>query len=442
MHHHQATEREYTLEASEFNWDISDEKTVTAWGFNNQLPGPSLKALKGDMMIIKVKNNLPEPTMIHWHGIRLEASMDGTEQVQKPILPGDEFEYRFIVPDAGTFWYHSHFNETVQMEKGMYGSLIVEDAGDPIFDADKVFMIDDMKLTDEGEFVKGNFIKRWVERHDGREGQTVLLNGKENPVIEIAAGQQERWRFINAASARYIVLHLGGKPFTIIAGDGGLLSKTKTVTELMITPGERVDIIAGSFNEGDVLLLESLPYNRITMVRPTRKTLATVVVGKEKESIVTGNTLGRKVEALTSADAVVTRRIRLSVEPSLKHGIDFTVNGKTHTVDDPIVLNELQVWEVSNTSLMDHPFHLHGFFFQVLQENGKAVETVEWKDTINLKPRSKVKIAWMPDRLGSWMYHCHILEHHAAGMMGHFEVIDGSTPYQKKAGSDESHCSS
>ena len=90
-----------------------------------------------------------------------------------------------------------------------------------------------------------------------------------------------------------------------------------------------------------------------------------------------------------------------------------------HASDKPVKVGELQIWEIANTSLMDHPFHLHGFFFQVLQVNGEAPEFISWKDTVNLPPRSKVKIAWIPDnRPGSWMYHCHILEHHEAGMMG------------------------
>ena len=87
-------------------------------------------------------------------------------------------------------------------------------------------------------------------------------------------------------------------------------------------------------------------------------------------------------------------------------------------------VGELQVWEVFNASLMDHPFHLHGFFFQVLEMNGKAPAYRAWKDTLNLPPRSKAKIAWIPDnRPGRWMYHCHIVEHHAAGMMANFEVL-------------------
>jgi FtsP/CotA-like multicopper oxidase with cupredoxin domain len=101
--------------------------------------------------------------------------------------------------------------------------------------------------------------------------------------------------------------------------------------------------------------------------------------------------------------------------------------------DQPVKLGELQVWEVFNASLMDHPFHLHGFFFQVIEENGKAPAYNAWKDTYNLKPRTKIKIAWMPDnRPGTWMYHCHILEHHAAGMMANFDVIDSNKAYVEK----------
>src|SRR5690606_37540604 len=129
-------------------------------------------------------------------------------EAQDPIMPGEVFEYRFQLPDAGTFWYHSHYNETVQMERGMYGSLIVEDESDPIFDNDRVIMLDDMKLTNDNRFLTGNRIQRFIERHDGREGNVNLINGKEQPVINVNAGQTDRWRFINSSSARYIRLHL------------------------------------------------------------------------------------------------------------------------------------------------------------------------------------------------------------------------------------------
>lgn len=416
---------EYTLVASEFEWEIRPGKTIRAWGFNQQVPGPQLTAKQGDTLVVKVINNLPEPTMVHWHGIRLPAAMDGTGEVQPVIEPGETFEYRFEVPDAGTFWYHSHQNETVQMERGMYGGIVVEAVNDPVVDADRLLLIDDMKLNGANEFKRHNAVGRWMERHDGREGDTLLINGKEGMTLQMHAGQSERWRLVNAASARYFRLSLEGRPFRIIATDGGLLEAPRTATELLITPGERYDIVVGPFNESESFSIETLPYNRVTFTRPKKYTYAHVeVIGKMPSQAFIPEGFAA-IQLLAAQDAPVNRKVKLAVEPSLKRGIDFTVNGEMHCQDDVVMVGDLQVWEVANASMMDHPFHLHGFFFQVLEENGKAPEYRAWKDTINLKPRSKVKIAWMPDnRPGRWMYHCHILEHHAAGMMAHFEVRD------------------
>src|ERR1043166_1191135 len=216
------TTRYYELTASEFEWKLSETRTIKAWGFNETIPGPVIRAKKGDTLVIKVTNLLNEPTIIHWHGIRLQATMDGTGEVQKPLEPGESFTYRFELPDAGTFWYHSHQNETEQMERGMYGALIVEEDSRIIVDNERVLMIDDMKLANDLSFRQGNFIERWKERHDGREGDVLLINGKENSTIEMHAGQQERWRIINASSARYVRFTLGKHSFTLIATDGGL----------------------------------------------------------------------------------------------------------------------------------------------------------------------------------------------------------------------------
>jgi len=433
---------EYNLEASMFNWEIASGKTIKAWGFNRQLPGPVLEANVGDTLVVRVKNNLNEPTMVHWHGIRIPAAMDGTGMVQKPIEPGESFEYRFVVPDAGTFWYHSHQNETVQMERGMYGALIVKAESDPVTDGERIFMIDDMKLDDENNFTKPRgFIKRVVETHDGRQGNTLLLNGKEDTVINMNAGQTERWRFINSSSARYFLLHMEGKELKIIGTDGGLLEYARTVTEVLITPGERIDILAGPFNEGETFAVESLAYNRMTFLKAKRQKFAMVKVGEAKPSIASIPETLREIEALAPQSAPVTRKVKLSVGPSLKKGLSFLVNNDVHVNDKPVKVGELQIWEINNVSLMDHPFHLHGFFFQVIEENGKAPSYKAWKDTYNLKPRTKIKIAWMPDnRPGMWMYHCHIIEHHAAGMMANFEVIDGSKPYVESGKSHHASC--
>lgn len=420
------TIKRFELTASQFQWNLSPARSVPAWGFNNRVPGPVILVKRGDTVEVNVKNDLPESTMIHWHGVRLTSSMDGTTDVQRPIEPGEEFTYHFNLPDAGTFWYHSHRNEAHQMERGMYGALIVEDDADPVVDKERVLMIDDMKLDADNEFKKGGRLSRWIERHDGRQGNTLLINGKEDLKIDMNAGQVERWRIINAASARYFRLYLGGKTFKIIGTDGGLIESPKTATEILLTPGERVDILAGPFEENDHFNIETLAYNRVTFVKSRREKFGTVHVGNRKNSIAAVPEKLREILPLASIDHPVNRKIKFSVNASLKNGIDFLVNSALHHHDQPVKVGELQVWEVSNTSMMDHPFHLHGFFFQILEINGKRPEYLAWKDTINLTPKSKIRIAWIPDnRPGRWMYHCHILEHHEAGMMAHFDVVDG-----------------
>lgn len=320
------------------------------------------------------------------------------------------------------------------MERGMYGPLIVDSETDPVMDGEKIFMIDDMKLNEHHEFTKPAwFFPRMVERHDGRQGNTLLLNGKEDLVVNVSGGQTERWRFINSSSARYFLLHLGGRAFKITASDGWLLEHAITVTEVLIIPGERIDIAALPFTAGETFAIESLAYNRTTFLKSKRESFATVKVGENRPSKTLLPERLRTIEPLAKQDAPITRKIKLSVDPRIRDGKDFRINDSTHINDQPVLVGELQVWEVTNTSRMDHPFHLHGFFFQVIEENGIAPSYRSWKDTYNLRPRSTVKIAWMPDnRTGSWMYHCHIIEHHAAGMMASFDVIHGSTPYEAK----------
>ncbi len=431
----------YHLEASVFNWEIAPGKTIEAWGFNKQVPGPVLKATVGDTMVIRVTNNLAEPTLVHWHGLCLPASMDGTDGTQKPIAPGEVFEYRFAAAQTGTFWYHSHTNETVQMERGMYGALVVTDETDPVTDGERIFMIDDMKLSAGNKFTTPRwFLPRMIERHDGRQGDTLLINGKENLQIDMHAGQIERWRFVNSSSARYFKLYLNGKKFKIIGTDGGLLEHPRTVIEALIVPGERLDIAAGPFNEGETFAIESLPYNRVTVLKAKRETFATVSVGKRMESRAFIPETLRHIEPLAPSDAPITRKVKLSEVPSIKRGMDFKINDHEHHNDKPVKVGELQIWEIDNSSGMDHPFHLHGFFFQVIEVNGKAPEYKAWKDTYNITPKTKVKIAWFPDnRPGTWMYHCHILEHHAAGMMAHFDVVDDSMPYSEKPAQHHHH---
>ena len=410
------------LDVREIDWEFVPGLRTRAWAFGGQVPGPTIEAQVGDVLEIHVINHLPEPTVVHWHGLRIPAAMDGTERVQHPIAPGESFTYRFRVPDAGTFWYHSHFNETVQLERGLYGALIVRAPDEPVFDADRTFVLDDVELEKNGEITPPG---RWIESHDGREGNIRLVNGRQEPEIEMAAGQIERWRFVNAASARYVRLSVGGRPFSIIGTGGGLIPAPVTATEVLLATADRIEIAVGPFAEGETLRVETLPFNRGSFKSHKHPELfATVRVGAAAPSIARLPDRLREIEPLVTGAVTPNRVIRLGFSLGIKHGVEFNINHEQHHNDDPVKLGELQVWDVVNRSPVHHPFHLHGYFFQVLEENGKAHDRLSWSDTVNVPAFGSVRIAWLPDdRPGGWMYHCHILEHHAAGMMAHFEVI-------------------
>ncbi|MDQ3998050.1 MAG: multicopper oxidase family protein [Gemmatimonadota bacterium] len=409
------------LDVREVDWEFKPGRPTRAWGFNGQIPGPTIEAQVGDVVEIRLTNRLAEPTAIHWHGLRVPAAMDGTEMVQWPVRPGQTFTYRFKVPDAGTFWYHPHMNETVQLERGMYGAFVVRGPDEPRLDAERMLVLDDVQLDRNGQIKPPGW---WIEKHDGRVGSTRLVNGRKEPELAIAAGQIERWRIVNAASARYVRLSIGGRPFTILGTDGGLIDRPVTVNEVLLTPADRVELAVGPFAEGETLNIEALPYNRMTMTKAKLDRFATLRVGPAAPSRARIPKKLREIEPLVTGPVTPTREVHLGFKMSLKRGVEFVINKEAHHRDRPVRVGELQVWDVINDTMMDHPFHLHGFFFQVIEVNGEPPAFKSWEDTVNIPPKGRVRIAWMPDdRPGEWMYHCHILEHHAAGMMAHFDVV-------------------
>jgi FtsP/CotA-like multicopper oxidase with cupredoxin domain len=409
------------LEAHELDWEFTPGRATRAWGFNGQVPGPTIEAQAGDVLEVRLTNRLSEPTAIHWHGLRVPAAMDGTEMVQRPVAPGATFTYRFTLPDAGTFWYHPHVNETVQLERGLYGAIVVRGRNEPRLDGERVLILDDVQLDRKAQIKPPG---RWVESHNGREGSIRLVNGRQEPKLAIAAGQIERWRIINAASARYVRLSIGGRPFRILGTDGGLIPAPFTTNEVLLAPADRVDLAVGPFKEGEALEVESLRYDRGKFGISRRERFATLHVGPAAPSQAVIPEVLRQIEPLVTGPVRPTREVHLGWKLSLKHGVDFTINKESHHRAEPCRVGDPQIWDIINASPVHHPFHLHGFFFQVLEVNGKPPEFLSWEDTVNVPARGRVRIAWVPDdRPGEWMYHCHILEHHAAGMMAHFEVV-------------------
>jgi bilirubin oxidase len=232
----------------------------------------------------------------------------------------------------------------VQIERGLYGAIVVLGSDEPAFDADRVLVFDDVKLDGDGRIAKTALF----DRHSGREGKTLLINGRSEPEYQIAAGQVELWRIVNACSARYVRLSIGGRQVRIIGGSGGLRAEAVTVTETLLAPGERVALAVGPFeDEGAEVAIGSLPYRRTSMKRPRRDVWGTLRIGPRAPSVASIPATLATIEPLVPAGPIVpTRTVRLGARMTL-HGHDCLINDETHHHDAPIRVGELQVWQLN-----------------------------------------------------------------------------------------------
>ncbi|MEM8973252.1 MAG: multicopper oxidase domain-containing protein, partial [Pseudomonadota bacterium] len=175
----------------------SQEPATPIWGYDGRVPGPTLRTKQGEEFAVDLVNELPQPTTIHWHGVRINNAMDGVAGLtQKPVAPGDRFAYRFTPPDAGTYWYHPHNRTWEQLARGLQGPLIVEEANAPSVDQDIALVIDDWRLDRDGKIHERSFGSMHDVTHAGRLGNVLTLNGKDNLDLQVQAGERLRLRLI------------------------------------------------------------------------------------------------------------------------------------------------------------------------------------------------------------------------------------------------------
>jgi FtsP/CotA-like multicopper oxidase with cupredoxin domain len=403
---------------------------TNAYAYNGSVPGPTLEVHEGDHVIIHFHNDLPEPTTIHWHGLHIPAAMDGSPL--RPIGAGKRYDYVFTIPrgSAGTYWYHPHpdVRTGYQMAMGLFGAIIVRDPKDPLPASlpEKLLVLSDNRFKPDGspDISDPNSTQGEIDQENGREGNVLLVNGQLSPVINIRSGETQRWRVINVSAARIYRLAIPGQTLLHVGDDGGLFERAREVNDILLANSERLELLVrGTRPPGSRASLQTLPYDRYDPhTRPESWDVARDLLSL------------RYVDASSQPSPALPSRMRTVVPIDTTHVLHHRVlvlsqgliNGRTmdmNRVDIRSRLGATEIWQIENVVTMDHPFHLHGFQFQILDRDGVPEPYRSWKDVVNVRKHQTVRVVVRFDDFpGKWMFHCHILDHEDHGMMGILEI--------------------
>jgi len=449
-----------TLTAASSTADIGPGRS-DVWALNGGFPSPTIRIRQGEAARIELKNDLPEPTILHWHGLDVPEEADGHPRLA--IDPGSTYAYDFAVNDrAGTYWYHPHPHgrTAAQTYMGMAGLLIVEGGeeaalGLPSDEYEIPLILQDKRLGDSTTLA--------YERAMGPDmmlgylGDTAFGNGVVDPTHGVKRGRY-RLRILNASNARIFNLGLSnGADFTLVGTDGGLLEAPVRLQRLMLATGERADVIVdfSGTRPGEHIMLRSFDFEvpgmmmgmmgggggmgggRGMMMRHDMQgavpqgaemdLLDFVVLDSPVES---HPPLPTRLSTISrpAVDADTPRRTFRFNSMMMNH----TINGRTFDmdrVDERVPLGQTEVWTLVNESEFPHPVHVHAGQFRVLSRAGGRDRVMAWetglKDTVLVFPQERVEVAVrFPDHPGLFLLHCHNLEHEDMGMMLNFEVVE------------------
>ncbi len=420
-----------------------------AYTYNGTTPGPTLRVRPGDVLTVTLVNRLGETTNLHTHGLHVSPS-GHADDVFVSVPDRSRRTYTYDIPSdhrSGTFWYHPHMHEMVapQVFGGLAGAIVVADALDDLPElagvTERVLVLSDPPVGTSSSVLDVSM----MERMRGREGDVVLVNGVVAPTIAARAGTLEHWRIVNASPSRYYRLSLEDHHVAVIGTDGGRLASPRDVSEVLLAPGERVEVLVAPTTAGRYRL-RALPYDRGSMGMgmggsagsTSRVLVATMTVAGDAPAAALPTTLAP--EATLALPAAVSRRELVLAMGMGGGGMgggmgggggggtgrSFTIDEKTFDpsrTDITTRLGRVEDWTIRNSSSMDHPFHLHVWPFQVVARTDGATITPGWKDTVNVPAGESVTLRIpLTDIRGRTVYHCHILDHEDLGMMGVIRV--------------------
>ncbi len=380
-------------------------RTIEMLGFNNSVPGPEIRLPQNDTLSARLENTLEEGTMIHWHGIRLPNTMDGVNVLtQDAVIPGGSFDYRFAVPDAGTFWYHSHYLSLDQVSRGMFGPLIVEEHNSPDIDQDITIQLFDI-LTD----AEGNFDRAFHPAHYTTEGRLGDVMTAFSSSSRTRVGERLRLRLINPSVDRVFKIALQGLSGVVVALDGMPLAEPQLLSEMVLAPGQRVDVIGDV--EADVHVLEQ------SASEPLLLTKISPSGSREKRDAAIAplppNRLPQPGRITQSVDLVMQGGA--GGKPHGGFG-SWAFNGVSGLPRQPIISagrGETVLIRLRNDTAFPHGIHLHGHHFW---ETDESQAPTVLRDTTLVEAGESREILCVLDNPGAWLIHCHMLSHQEDGM--------------------------
>ena len=419
--------KHFDLNVNEAQHEFFDGILTNTFSISSTYLGPTLLLTKGDNVSLNYTNNLSEVITMHGHGMHLPAQMDGTPHQEIPA--GTTWSAQYTVNQkACTNWYHPHTHHKTphHVYQGLAGMIIIEDDEINALDLPNRYGIDDIPVVLQDRFFSAD--KTALDYSPSRQqvargyiGDVFITNGAIEPTFD-AEAKEIRFRLLNGSNSTvYDLGFSNGKSFKQIAGDNSLLESPVSMSRVVLSPGERAEIVVDLSNDtGASFTLHEYRNN---------KTFMTINVNKSATAITS------LPNALTTLDAIdlsqVTRTRPFTLD--MVSGV-FTINRKAmdmNRIDEVVPLGDTEIWEVTNMMGMDHNFHMHATHFRVIERNGSAANVLEnekgYKDVVYLKGRESVKLLIKmtdyTDETVPYMYHCHFLEHENNAMMGQFTVV-------------------
>jgi FtsP/CotA-like multicopper oxidase with cupredoxin domain len=412
--------------------DGPDRQTVPIWGFGGAAPGPVIRVRRGDEVKVRLVNALPEPTAIHWHGVRIANAMDGAPPLTQPsVEPGASFDYRFFVPDAGTFWYHAHLAPSLPSpenggakgggERGLYGALIVDELTPPQIDRDQLLLFADWPPQ--------GGVAADIGGGSGTAGagpsRRFTINGAPSVDIPVRTNERVRLRFINA-SARVMRARIDGHRLAVVAFDGQPSEPFIARDSLVVLgPGNRVDIFVDAVREpgsiapmmfeagGVETALARFVYDASGPVRAAPLAdIGPLAMPFSADSAVANRPTANPAALQPLPERMnLYRALRVTLPIDAGRPSTGTGDAGSGTLGAPLFAAERgrTVVIALDSRSTAHAVHVHGHHFRLLDRLDDGWKPY-WLDTVPVGPRETARIAFVADNPGRWLIEQHALD--------------------------------